>query len=733
MIKKIFNLICLVMLLQIAFIDVVFASTKYGSSGYTKSAIYPSSIKIKKDFSSVYNLGQEYKLNVEFYPSNTTEKDITWISGDKSILTIDQNGTLIAKKRGTVKVTAKTVNGKSDSITISVIGSNSTSGTLKTIKSMSITNNPKKMLTGETIKLIIQTSPQTDVLKSFTFKSSNEKVLKVDNDGVVSAVGQGKATITVKSSNNKEAKATIEVSDYNIKLSSNSIKGNEGDVKEITATIESKNPINSSNVKWSVTSTNTASVKSISNSSNVFKAQVSLKKSGKTSVLIKIGNSSKEVPVKVLKVGIDTSLNCPNIIYNTSDPNNIKIDITPSNSIVSYDIYISGNKKTGSNATWINYQKDLKGKNTYTFPYTSAQAKITVFDKNGKSRNCFTAPFDMDTSKNSKTQVSYTNEKICPTITETKLDKVDNGNIYVSKNYGYSDTLKIGVKNAYIRVNVDSNRKYQYTWVVSDGKLNIGDICDSNGCGIWNISETFDQHQNKDFVLKPKDDYYNDLQGMVLIIDTQGNVQPCFTNIYNSIAFNKKEVINNTNVYFEKDYEQDINKIISTIKAVPDYYMSSSNLFFIKGSTFEKKFNKNNCGVFQYNGLRIYYNGDNNSCGQDWYQRTIIHEMGHSLDTIYSLMNNSNRISEQNDVRTLFNNHSSSLRDYAYTNIYEYWAELFATDYVYNSSSFQNVYYKKTWSLDNNSKRILDKYENEIKKTYQNNKTKWNEIKKKYQ
>ena len=302
MIKKIFNLICLVMLLQIAFIDVVFASTKYGSSGYTKSAIYPSSIKIKKDFSSVYNLGQEYKLNVEFYPSNTTEKDITWISGDKSILTIDQNGTLIAKKRGTVKVTAKTVNGKSDSITISVIGSNSTSGTLKTIKSMSITNNPKKMLTGETIKLIIQTSPQTDVLKSFTFKSSNEKVLKVDNDGVVSAVGQGKATITVKSSNNKEAKATIEVSDYNIKLSSNSIKGNEGDVKEITATIESKNPINSSNVKWSVTSTNTASVKSISNSSNVFKAQVSLKKSGKTSVLIKIGNSSKEVPVKVLKV-----------------------------------------------------------------------------------------------------------------------------------------------------------------------------------------------------------------------------------------------------------------------------------------------------------------------------------------------------------------------------------------------------------------------------------------------
>lgn len=154
--------------------------------------VYPTGIKIQRDFSVVNTLGQKYQLNIEFSPKTTTERKITWTSSDNSILTIDKNGVLIAKKRGTVKVTAKSVNGKSDSITITVNASNNTSGSLKDIKSISITNNPKKMLTGEKFSLNVQTSPVYDTSKIFTYKSSNEKVLKVNKDGVVKAVGKGK-------------------------------------------------------------------------------------------------------------------------------------------------------------------------------------------------------------------------------------------------------------------------------------------------------------------------------------------------------------------------------------------------------------------------------------------------------------------------------------------------------------------------------------------------------------
>ena len=315
--------------------------------------VYPTGIKIQRDFSVVNTLGQKYQLNIEFSPKTTTERKITWTSSDNSILTIDKNGVLIAKKRGTVKVTAKSVNGKSDSITITVNASNNTSGSLKDIKSISITNNPKKMLTGEKFSLNVQTSPVYDTSKIFTYKSSNEKVLKVNKDGVVKAVGKGKASITVTSNNNKKATITIQVDDYRIKLSENKISGSEGSTKEITATIETKKNIDNTSVKWSVSSTNNASVKASGNTGNKYKATINLKKSGKTSVKAKIGNDSAEASVNISKLGANFSIDCPNISYDTSKKDGITINIYPSKSIKKYDISLSSNKKTGSNAKWV--------------------------------------------------------------------------------------------------------------------------------------------------------------------------------------------------------------------------------------------------------------------------------------------------------------------------------------------------------------------------------------------
>ena len=724
------SIIVLVVTLQFFYTNSVFASNKYDSSGYKNNAIYPKSVKIKKDFNNIYELAKEYKLNIEYYPSNTTEKDIEWSSSDTSILTIDDNGKLIAKKRGTVKVTAKTVNGKTDSITISVIGANSTTGELKAIKSISITNAPKNMYLGENFKLNVQTSPVYDVLKKFTYKSSNEKVLKVNKDGLVEAVGKGKATITVKTNNNKTAKAIIEVLDYKINLSTNKITGNEGETKEIIATVEGNN-INSNSVKWLVSSTNNASVKSVSSSRNTFKANINLKKYGKTTVKFKIGSEYKDVKVVINKLGSDTSIDCPIINYDTSDSNNIKIDISPDSSITKYDIYVSGNKWTGKNAKWINYVSNVNGKKTYSIPYSNAQARLTVYNKNGKTRYCYTAPFDLDRSKKSNTNISYTNKKICPNITETKLNKVSNANIYSMHYYGSSDILKTGVESAYIKIKTDAKRKYQYTWLEKEGKYYVSNICDNNGCGIWNLKQTFDQHKNMEYVLKPSKQTYYDKQGMVLITDTSGNVQTCYTNIYSSLYYSNKITINNTNIYFENNYNYNQKEMIKVINSLPEYYLPASNIFFLTLDTYSKKFGSDSCGVTFNEYLNVYLTSGN-YCPFDFAKVAIIHELGHTTDSISKKINGI-RISDYPDINEnkIKYKNTQYLRDYAYTNNSEFWAELFAAHYINNY--FINNIYKNNYKLDNNLNNLFNKYDKYINKTYNNNKSKWTEIKKKYQ
>ena len=273
--KKIYALLFLILFQLIYIINV--SAENYNTSGYLKNDIYPLSIKIKKNFNGIYDLGKEYQLTVDYNPSSTTEKDIIWTSSDSSILSIDENGKIVGKKNGTVKITAKTVNGKTDSITLTVYGSNSTSGELKAIKSIAILNNPKQMLTGDSFILKLQTNPINATSEQFTYKSSNNKVLTVDKNGKVKAVGKGKTTITVKTSNNKVATASITVKNYKVKISQSNIVGYEGNTKKIAATIETNKNIDLKNVKWSVTSTSNSTIKPVGNTGNTYKASLYLK------------------------------------------------------------------------------------------------------------------------------------------------------------------------------------------------------------------------------------------------------------------------------------------------------------------------------------------------------------------------------------------------------------------------------------------------------------------------
>ena len=100
-------------------------SSSSSSSSATKTmtaiptTIAVTEIQIDKKVEDM-EVGDNEKLTAIITPSNATDQNITWKSSDESIATVDSTGKVIAKKFGTVDITATTSNGKSNTITINI-------------------------------------------------------------------------------------------------------------------------------------------------------------------------------------------------------------------------------------------------------------------------------------------------------------------------------------------------------------------------------------------------------------------------------------------------------------------------------------------------------------------------------------------------------------------------------------------------------------------------------------
>lgn len=74
--------------------------------------ISPSELTLKK--------GGKQTLTAKISPTKATNRTVTWSSSNKKIATVNANGTVKGIKNGTAKITAKTDNGKKDTIKVTV-------------------------------------------------------------------------------------------------------------------------------------------------------------------------------------------------------------------------------------------------------------------------------------------------------------------------------------------------------------------------------------------------------------------------------------------------------------------------------------------------------------------------------------------------------------------------------------------------------------------------------------
>ncbi len=131
---------------------------------------------------------------------NGSPADYTFQSDKSSVASVSSSGKITAKKAGTAVITVKAHAGEPETVTVTV---------KRAPSSVKLSSKTLKMETGDSAMLTATLSAGSASNK-LTWKSSKTSVVKVEN-GVLTAVGAGKATITVSTFNGKKATCAVTV------------------------------------------------------------------------------------------------------------------------------------------------------------------------------------------------------------------------------------------------------------------------------------------------------------------------------------------------------------------------------------------------------------------------------------------------------------------------------------------------------------------------------------------
>ena len=177
-----------------------------GGGGGGSSYVEVQSISLNKTSHIMY-VGDDVLLTAAVYPSNATDRRVTWISSDESIATVT-NGYVHALKAGTVtiKAIADTVEAtctveimaKGEEVKVTGITVTSTSG-------------KNEAHVGESLQLQAAVTPANATNKAVNWSSSDNTVATVSTSGLVSAVKEGTATITATAADGSGVTGTFAV------------------------------------------------------------------------------------------------------------------------------------------------------------------------------------------------------------------------------------------------------------------------------------------------------------------------------------------------------------------------------------------------------------------------------------------------------------------------------------------------------------------------------------------
>ena len=278
-------------------------SNNTGNSGNNSTEIDVTKVEMDKQTATVDINGENtVQLNAKVIPSNANKNtEITWTSKKKAVASVNQKGLVTGKTVGNSMIMATSQNGYSADCLVVC------QAKITGIKINPVTAN---MIVGQKITLTATTSPEI-VTEKVTWKSRNENVAKVDNNGRVTALKNGDATITVSTGNKKTAtcKVTVVTSPTGIALDKNRATVNLSGKKtvDLTATLTPKTANIYDDLQWSSDSASAKVEKT-----GKYTARVTGVSNGNAKITVSTGNGYKAeciVTVETKIIGITVSPN----------------------------------------------------------------------------------------------------------------------------------------------------------------------------------------------------------------------------------------------------------------------------------------------------------------------------------------------------------------------------------------------------------------------------------------
>ncbi|MBO7317572.1 MAG: Ig domain-containing protein, partial [Bacteroidales bacterium] len=135
---------------------------------------------------------------------NATNKVVTWTSSDNEVATVDENGNVTAVSIGTATITATTTDGSdlSASCIVTVLPILATA--------IELDQDAVSIIAEKSTTLTATVLPGNTTNKAVVWSTSDENIATVE-DGVVTAISVGTATITATTTDGSNLSATCEV------------------------------------------------------------------------------------------------------------------------------------------------------------------------------------------------------------------------------------------------------------------------------------------------------------------------------------------------------------------------------------------------------------------------------------------------------------------------------------------------------------------------------------------
>ena len=348
----------------------------------TAVAIEITSIAFK-DKELTLKVGDEQTLQAIINDDESIVIDLIWESSDTSVITVDENGHVVAVGEGTASVQVyDDISGKAGELQVTV--NPSKNGDKPAEKPEEPTVDKEKVeVTGVAlnksdlimevdeyvvVSAVVRPANATD--KKVTWSSSNKNVATVSSTGKITARAEGTATITAKTTNGKKASLKVTVTKKfvnvtGVTLNKETATLDVGESLTLNATVAPKNATNPK-VTWS---TSDASVATVNN------GKVTAKAPGTATITVTSSDGNKKavctITVKekvIIKVDkITLSENSIELI--TGNSKTITATVTPDNAT---DKTVNWSTSNADVATVSNGKITATGAGTATITATSS-------------------------------------------------------------------------------------------------------------------------------------------------------------------------------------------------------------------------------------------------------------------------------------------------------------------------------------------------------------------------